>query len=111
MKPTYYVKIDPSGAVAAGEFGEEQNTLKWLQSQVGGFIEVTAIPHRPGFLMILNEEGKNYHLPENRKATLLADCLPFDVICGQVLILKAKREELAGLSFAEAVAIMDTISA
>lgn len=106
---SYYVKIEPSGAVAAGMFGEKENTLSWLQEQVGGYIETIPVPDFPGFEMMVNEEGKLKGLDENPKATELADCLPFDVVVGPVVVVKTDGDEFAGLTFQEALKLADRI--
>lgn len=46
---------------------EVENTLKSLQSTVGGYIEVLSMDHLdPNLILICNEEGKLMDLPVNR---------------------------------------------
>ena len=105
----YYVKIDPSGEVLGGEFGEKENTLGWLQKQVGGYIDTAPIPHWPGMIMILNDEGKLRNLPPNTKATILAGLAPYDFAVGPVVIVKTDNEEFAGMTFEESLRLMDAV--
>lgn len=74
-------------------------TLKELQKQVGGYIELLPLKRVPEFklqdvVMVLNEEGKLLGLPMNQMATdLLVRNYPksTDVIVGDVLICKSKE--------------------
>lgn len=55
--------------------------LDELQSVVGGYIEIIHLDD--GRIMVVNEEGKLYHLPVNTKATILYG---YGIIVGDVLI-------------------------
>ena len=47
----------------APELVEVENTLKALQQEVGGYIEVITLPY--GAALICNEEGRILGLPDN----------------------------------------------
>lgn len=52
-----------------------------LKKIVGGYIEI--VPLTGGKIMVVNEEGKLYHLPVNMQATHLHG---YEIIVGDVLI-------------------------
>lgn len=65
--------------------------LEELQELVGGYIENVYLDD--GRIMVVNEEGKFYGLPLNKKATDLADAviLPWDEIVGDAVVGTAKE--------------------
>lgn len=68
----------------APEVIEVENTLKALQDEVGGYIEVITLPY--GAALICNEEGRLHGLPYN--------CCVFGTsFVGTVLIVGTKGEE------------------
>lgn len=101
-----YVKIEEDGMVFSAKFGEKENTLDWLQKQVDGYIEVIPLRHYPGYLMVMDEEGKNKGKSVNVTASLLSGLAPSDLIVGDVLIIKEDGEEFTGLTSEEATALM-----
>ena len=68
----------------APEVIEVENTLKALQDEVGGYIEVVTLPY--GAALICNEEGRILGLPDNGRVCGV------DVV-GTVLIVGTKGEE------------------
>ena len=56
-------------------------SLEELKNIVGGYIEI--VPLESGEIMIVNEEGKLYHLPVNMQATHLYG---YEIIVGDVLV-------------------------
>lgn len=56
-----------------------------LRGFVGGYIEIVRLSKSQ--VMVVNEEGKIYDLPQNEKATMLANIVGIrDVIEGNVLV-------------------------
>lgn len=55
--------------------------LEELRDIVGGYIEIVHLPDEK--IMVVNEEGKLYHLPVNIQATHLYG---YEVIVGDVLV-------------------------
>lgn len=106
---SYYIKIDPSGEMNSGRFGEEENTLQWMQQQVNGPIEVVTLPHWPDVIMLINEEGKLRNLQPNIIATIMAGLAPYDFAVGSAVLLKTAGEDFAGLSFDEAITLLNTL--
>lgn len=66
------------------ELVEVENTLKALQTEVGGYIEAVTLPY--GAALICNEEGRILGLPDNGRVCGV------DVV-GTVLIVGTKGEE------------------
>lgn len=75
-----------------------ENTLKSLQSEVGGYIEVYGhgLLGNRGLVMILNEDGKMLGLKEN--LVLTADGKPYDIVVGDVLVAKVSGDDFTGLN-------------
>lgn len=74
--------------------------LEELQKIVGGYIEILALPGKPGEIMVCNEEGKLEGLPINPAATQLwkATAQPgsprmFDDVVGTVLLCHTTQIE------------------
>ena len=106
----YYIKILPDGRVEMNGFSAEQNTLTWLQKQVGGHIEVAGLIYpldKTGYVMLVNEEGKLRGLMPNFKATRLCSV---DVIVGSAVLLRTKDEDFAGMDYEEAMEIMQLLA-
>lgn len=60
-------------------------SLEELRGFVGGYIEIVRISKSQ--VMVVNEEGKIYNLPQNEKATMLVNIAGFrDVVVGNVLV-------------------------
>ena len=56
-----------------------------LRGFVGGYIEIVRISKSQ--VMVVNEEGKIYNLPQNEKATMLVNIAGIrDVVVGNVLV-------------------------
>lgn len=107
---TYYIKILPDGNVEMSHFGEEQNTLHWLQSQVGGCIELAPLVYplkKTGYVMVVNEEGKLRGLTPNFKATRLCSA---DIIVGSAVLLRTKDEDFAGMDYEEVMEMMQLLA-
>lgn len=66
------------------ELIDNDNTLKALQQEVGGYIEAVTLPY--GAALICNEEGRILGLPDNGRVCGV------DVV-GTVLIVGTKGEE------------------
>ncbi len=75
------------------------NTLKALQHEVGGLIEVLSVPldYDSEAVIIQNEEGKINSLPMNR-VLYDADFSIDDIICGTFLIVGTKGENFCSLT-------------
>lgn len=83
--------------------------LDTLQDIVGGYIETMTF--RCGedfFTLVCNEEGKLMGLPYNHFATLISRVMPYDVIFGNVAIVKQIGDQLYGLSRDEAQKIVNS---
>lgn len=95
----YALVLHPNRSMEIFKFcGHGSIPLKWMQSQVGGYIEPvgTAIQN---LIMLVDEDGKVKNKPRNEWATdMLAFQLTGDFIVGDVLFLIAKGEELVGLT-------------
>lgn len=74
-------------------------TLKWLQQQVGGYIETVNACLEGSLVMAVNEEGVLQGLPLNEAATDLHH--GFAAIVGNAVILKAEGSDLVPLSMEE----------
>ena len=77
---------------------EYEVELKKLQDLVGGYIEVVDLGRRR--VLIINEEGKLKHLPENRVATGIMyrykgeeNVMPGDYIAGNAIFTYRKNLE------------------
>jgi len=68
---------------------EGEPTLKWMQAQVGGWIELLRLSDNSQ--MIINEEGKLKDLLFNQAATTIwqKQIGPVDIIVGDAIILTA----------------------
>ena len=71
------------------------NTLKSLQSEVGGYIECV-YPSSDPIALIVNEEGKIHGLPLNR-ALYTEDGEQFDIACGNLLIVGLTEDDFGSL--------------
>ena len=76
----------------APEIIEVENTLKALQAEVGGYIEVITLPY--GAAIICNEEGRILGLPDNCRVRGV------DFV-GTVLIVGTKGDELCDVPEAD----------
>ena len=101
-----YVKLYEDGKVLFAKFGEEENTLDWLQKEVDGYIEVIPLRLFPGLLMVMDEEGKNNGKIINVFASMLSGLVPSDFIVGDVIIITEDGEEFVGLTPKEASALV-----
>jgi hypothetical protein len=63
--------IKPNGSVLDYPPAGDSYTLEELRKAVGGYIEILHIRRLPGFIMIINEEGKMEGLPYNQIASKL----------------------------------------
>lgn len=80
-----------------------EDGLLELQSIVGGNVE-TVPTEREGYLLIVNEDGKNEQLPKNLKATKI---MPHfmqvkDYIAGKAVLMKRGKEDVEPFSKEEA---------
>jgi hypothetical protein len=66
----------------------KKDSLKFLQSIVGGYIEMAPCNHSEYAGAICDEEGKLKRKPINDVATKMAGVLPYDVLVGDVLFFK-----------------------
>lgn len=71
------------------------NTLKSLQSEVGGYIECV-YPSSDPIALIVNEEGKIHQLPLNR-ALYTEEGELFDVVCGNLLVVGLNEDNFGSL--------------
>jgi len=71
------------------------NTLKSLQSEVGGYIECV-YPSSDPIALIVNEEGKIHGLPLNR-ALYTEDGEQFDIACGNMLVVGLTEDDFGSL--------------
>lgn len=74
---------------------EIQNRLEAFQDKVGGHIEAVR-PFDDNVLVIVNEEGKLWHLPMTRVLTVRN--IAADVLVGCVLIAGEKGEDFGSLT-------------
>lgn len=105
----YVIIIRSDGEVAKKLWLPEMGLLE-LQELVGGYIE-TAPADSEGFLLIVNDEGKLFDLPRNKKATRL---LPKfiqkkDYIAGTAVLMKRGKEDVEPMSPAETALWMSKI--
>ena len=63
----------------------EEETLKFMQDKVGGYIEMVESSQDPNLYVICNEEGKLNNLPIHYKATVLHR-FKYDPLVGDVII-------------------------
>ena len=64
------------------------NSLSFLQSTVGGYIEFAPCKHAEFAGVICDEEGKLKQKPINKVATDMAGIAPYDVLVGDILFFK-----------------------
>ena len=65
-------------------------SLEELRGFVGGYIEIVRLSKSQ--VMVVNEEGKIYNLPQNEKATMLVNIAGIrDVIVGNVLVCDTNK--------------------
>lgn len=98
-----YVVIIPPDEPARKKLWFPEDGLLELQSIVGGSVE-TVPAGREGFLLVVNEDGKNEQLRYNKRATEL---LPYfirkrDCIVGTAVLMKRGAEDLEPFSKEEA---------
>ncbi len=98
-----YVVIIPPDEPARKKLWLPEDGLLELQSIVGGNIE-TVPTEREGFLLVVNEEGKNEQLSRNRQATgILPGWLRLkDYIAGTAVLMKRGAEDIEPFSKEEA---------
>lgn len=98
----YVIIIEPDGEVRKRIWLPEEGLLE-LQSIVGGNVE-TVPTEREGYLLIVNEDGKNEQLPRNRKATkILPHIMQIrDYIVGTAVLMKRGKEDVEPFSKEEA---------
>jgi len=83
------------------EVGHYTMDLRWLQKQVGGYIEAVDLQQPDGLVMWCNEEGKLQGLPVNNIATMLFEKVfgfGVDYIAGDVVVCCSKEGDNADLS-------------
>ncbi len=82
------IKSNGDKTVVEDAMGEP--SLSWLQSQVGGWIEIVRLGDDQ---MIVNEEGKLKGLPVNQRATAMfrSHRATSDLIVGDVVLLTAEH--------------------
>lgn len=66
-------------------------SLEELQGFVGGYIELVRLPNKQ--TMFVNEEGKLNGLAVNSEATEISGLFPYDVICGDAIVLEPSEED------------------
>lgn len=64
------------------------NSLAFLQTMVGGYIELAPCHCKEYAGVICDEEGKLKGKPINKEATKLAGVAPYDVLVGDILFFK-----------------------
>jgi hypothetical protein len=77
------------------EVAKIPNTLKSLQSEVGGYIEAV-YPSSDPVALIVNEEGKIHGLPLNR-ALYTEDGQMYDIAAGPMLIVGLTEDDFGSL--------------
>ena len=92
----YFIIIHPNGEVEKTLAPDENEHLNFLQKMVGGYIETVPSSVSSDAILIVNEEGKNLNLPENRLATALAD-LHNDYIVGTAVFTIAAGEDILAM--------------
>lgn len=88
MKENFIVKTDGSKHVITPQVGTKFN-LEELQEFVGGYIQVINLNEEQ--CMVVNENGKLYHLEMNAEASVIAHSFraifPNDFIFGDAVII------------------------
>lgn len=93
------------------ELADVKNTLKALQAEVDGPIEVIPIPDAQGAVLIVNEEGKlRGDLEYNRPIRDAAKNCTIDMIFGDALILGTDGEDFTELSEEDAAKLVKRYS-
>jgi hypothetical protein len=82
-----YVVIEPDGQTIAKKTNND-DTLTVFQDEVGGNIEYVHCM-RDGIAFYINEEGKNFNLPYNHLASIMAaeTIMPGDYIAGPMIMV------------------------
>ena len=101
----YAIKMEPIGSFYAIKL---DGSLEEYQKEVGGYIETAPTTSHP-FVLLINEEGKLRHLPENILATKLTP-LKMDYIVGNALLVKAGPEDIELLTENEAEELCRNLS-
>lgn len=91
MKENFILKTDGSKHVITPQVGTKFN-LEELQELVGGYIQVINLNEEQ--CMVVNENGKLYHLEMNAEASVIAHAchaiFPTDFIVGDAVLLQNK---------------------
>ncbi len=93
MKMIRVLSIEPG---KKPEVKRIENTLKTLQTEVGGCIEVCQ-PFEDRVAIILNEEGKLIGLPLNRSISSVEGEI-YDIFAGTFLVVGVSEDEFISLS-------------
>lgn len=89
--------IRPDGTIKLRRWPKREEQLRFLQEQVGGYIE-TVRTGTPGVIMVVNDEGLLYGLPYNELATrVYREGFGASPIVGNAVLVKDAGEELDGL--------------
>jgi len=81
------VRIDPNGEEHLLESDDKYYGLKFLQEQVGGYIEMIPCPFSRNHLGVANEEGLLLGLDYNEKASEMFG----GALVGPVLVISTSR--------------------
>lgn len=78
---SYHLKVNNEAPLIKPE--GKTWTYEEMQELVGGYFEIVAAPNHPGWVLVINEEGKLKGLPFNKNAT---DLYQYEPIVGDVLL-------------------------
>ena len=98
----YLISIHADGNIVSNEYDDnEEFELKDFQNFVGGFIETVPTCFGSKVLMLVNETGKLDELPYNKNASVIQHYTRYDLILGDVVLVKVNGEEFDGFTVEE----------
>lgn len=95
----YLISIHTDDNIVVNEYDDtEEFELEDFQAFVGGYIEVVPTCFSNKMLILVNETGKLDELPYNKKASIIQHYTRYDLILGDVVLVKLDGEEFVGFS-------------
>ena len=98
----YLISIHTDGNIVVNEYDDnEEFELEDFQAFVGGYIETVPTCFGKNVIMLVNESGKLDRLPYNKTASIIQHHTRYDLLLGDVVLVKVNGEEFDGFTVEE----------
>lgn len=95
----YLISIHTDGNIVSNEYDDnEEFELEDFQAFVGGYIETVPTCFGKNVIMLVNESGKLDRLPYNKTASVIQHHTLYDLLLGDVVLVKLDGEDFVGFS-------------